>query len=347
MVSSRARRSPRGVLDRFAGADHARRPLSAANTVQPAVKVLYISGYPRSGSTLLERLLTLEAGVASGGELRRIWERGFLANELCSCGAPFLSCPFWTQVVVEAFGEPARVDVEAAAAAIRSLESRRRRWREVGSRARGRSGAVAELLEELLPPLYRAIVTVSGRTAVVDSSKDPVYALLLSGMPGIDLQTVHLIRDSRAVAYSWQRRRRRPEVVDREEYMPVIRPTGSAVGWSARNLAVEVLSRFSRSYTRVRYEDLVSDPSVASTLIGDERVDPGQPDGEQSSHFPGYHTVSGNPMRLTKGAPRIVADVEWAAAMPRRQRAAVTALTFPLLLRYRYPVLRAPARDTQ
>src|SRR4028119_1802817 len=64
------------------------------------------------------------------------------------------------------------------------------------------------LLEDcnpVLERLYRAIQRVSGAGVIVDSSKRFSYAVLLSLLPFGDLRVVHLVRDSRAVAYSWAR----------------------------------------------------------------------------------------------------------------------------------------------
>src|SRR5215510_6114841 len=68
------------------------------------VKVLFIAGSGRSGSTLLDMLLGQIGGFHSTGELRFIWSRGIGQNQLCGCGKPFRECEFWTEVVKEAFG---------------------------------------------------------------------------------------------------------------------------------------------------------------------------------------------------------------------------------------------------
>ena len=57
------------------------------------------------------------------------------------------------------------------------------------------------------------------------------------------------------------------------------------------------------------------------------------------------HSVDGNPMRFKVGELTLRVDNEWRTALPRRQRAIVTALTWPLLARYGYLRLkrRTPA----
>ena len=57
--------------------------------------------------------------------------------------------------------------------------------------------------------LYTAIADTTGCDVIVDSSKWPQYGLLLSETLPFDVYVLHLVRDPRAVAYSWQRRQSR------------------------------------------------------------------------------------------------------------------------------------------
>src|SRR6476469_754930 len=59
---------------------------------RPAAPVLFIAGWGRSGSTLLDRMLGQVPGVFSAGELRDIWDRGVREDRLCGCGQPFHEC---------------------------------------------------------------------------------------------------------------------------------------------------------------------------------------------------------------------------------------------------------------
>ena len=64
------------------------------------MRILYIVGDSRSGSTVLQHLLSLQPGVHSIGELRRL---GAMAREgePCACGAPLHECEFWCEVCGE------------------------------------------------------------------------------------------------------------------------------------------------------------------------------------------------------------------------------------------------------
>ncbi|MBA3432215.1 MAG: hypothetical protein H0U16_12145, partial [Actinobacteria bacterium] len=53
----------------------------------PPLKVLFIMGWTRSGSTILDNLLGEVEGFFSTGELHYLWRRGLLEGRLCSCGA--------------------------------------------------------------------------------------------------------------------------------------------------------------------------------------------------------------------------------------------------------------------
>ena len=52
------------------------------------VKVVYIGGYSRSGSTLLLQLLSGMPAVTAIGELHDVWRRSLRENQLCGCGLP-------------------------------------------------------------------------------------------------------------------------------------------------------------------------------------------------------------------------------------------------------------------
>ena len=86
--------------------------------VNPPVRprLLFIAGWGRSGSTLLDRILGQVPGVFSAGELRDIWRRGALEDRLCGCGSPFRECAVWRKVGEVAFGGWDAIDLVEAQA---------------------------------------------------------------------------------------------------------------------------------------------------------------------------------------------------------------------------------------
>lgn len=62
-------------------------------------------------------------------------------------------------------------------------------------------------LKDRVSRLYDAICRVSGFSVLVDSSEWPLYAVFLNDL-GFDVRIIHVVRDSRAVVYSWKYRRK-------------------------------------------------------------------------------------------------------------------------------------------
>jgi hypothetical protein len=303
-------------------------------------RVVYVGSWSRSGSTLVDLMLGRIPGIVSAGEVRFLWDRGLIEGQLCGCGTPVPQCPFWRGVLDETFGPGTHPDPAEMVALRERVDGLGRfpliagPWRPVGLERD------LQAFRAVLARLYRAIARVAGAKVVVDSSKYAAYGRLVAGTPGIDLRLVHLVRDSRAVAYSWTRTKRLLEVADQERYMPVLPAWRSAAFWALENVALELLRPVATRSAMLRYDDLTARPSVALSLALarlELSGDPGPLGGGRLRVQPN-HTVAGNPMRLGQGEIAIRADLEWRDRLLPSTRRVVTALTWPLLLRYGFPV---------
>lgn len=305
------------------------------------IRVLYIGGLGRSGSTLVERLAGQLAGACAVGELVHLWERGIRLGERCGCGAAFHDCPFWQQVGKTAFGGWDEVD-PGRVAALRSRVDRNRRIPGLARRdlSPGRRRELAEYTS-YYARLYAAVAEVGGAGLVIDSSKHPSLAHCLRWQEGVDLRVLHLVRDSRAVAYSWGRQVRRPDT-DRESYMTRYSLGVAAAQWNGQNAAFHLLRGV--PVLRMRYEDFVAAPETAVRRIAAFAGLPAGGDygfaGPDWAELEPGHSVSGNPMRFATGRVAIRRDERWRAGrpagLPAAQRREVTALTLPLLAGYGY-----------
>jgi hypothetical protein len=298
--------------------------------------VVYVASWSRSGSTLLDLMLGQIPGFVSVGEIRFLWERGLRERQLCGCGVPVPECPFWTRVLEEVFGQAGRVDPQAMVALWRRVDGLRRLPLQLAPAVSRGHEADLTAFREVLGRLYRAVGAVAGARVVVDSSKYAAYAGLMAAAPGLEPRALHLVRDSRAVAYSWRRRKRMPEVVTDERYMPLKPPWKSALYWDLEQVALhQVLRAFPGSYL-IRYDDLVSRPVEVLAGAFDRlgiAADPSFLHGGRL-HLASNHMVAGNPLRFHRGELRIEADVQWRVGLGTGSRWLVTALTWPLLLRY-------------
>lgn len=309
-------------------------------TKEHGAPVLYIGGWGRSGSTLLECLLAEIPGVVVLGEANNLWERGLRDNELCACSRPCRDCDFWTAVGERAFGGWDQVDLERVLWLRHAVD--RKRYLPRTARRHLRPDQLSEILEYsgYYRRLYRAAAEVGDASVVVDSSKVVPTAMALSHDPAIDLRAVHLVRDSRGVAYSWQKSVARPERGG--EPMPRLGLVDSTQNWIVHNLSMTGLSYRGVPVHRMRYEDLVVDPAgvVAATWKALDLPGPAvlPMDAPDTITLHGTHSVAGNPMRFRTGETRLRPDTEWMAAMDPRDRRTVTGLSLPLLKHYGYPI---------
>ncbi len=302
------------------------------------VRILYILGAARSGSTLLNRLLGHVNGFFSMGEVKAIWEMVCGEGVLCECRIPLKSCPFWTAVFRRALGGMENIDPRMDQ--LRTSKFRLR-WLPLllCPRISRKFHEEVRYYSRVVSAICRAAQEVSGCRVLIDSSKFNQDCLVLNRIQDFDLHVVHLVRDSRAVAHSWLRKKQRPQFYLRPEFMPQLGVKASAREWLLTNALSESLRPCLKHYTRIYYEDLVADPRSTLTRICSAIGEP-KPALEflegQTAHLGKGHTVAGNPMRFQEGPVQIKPDMEWIERLSKDQKAVVTRITWPLLLYYGY-----------
>ncbi|HEU5128349.1 MAG TPA: sulfotransferase [Glycomyces sp.] len=311
------------------------------------VKVVFIGGLGRSGTTLLERLLGQLPGVMPLGEITHLWERDLLGDEMCACGATFSYCEFWQRVGAAAFGSWDEVDVTRLSALKATVD----RTRHIPALAAKKlAPAQHQLVREYVSHferVYRAASEDTNARVIVDSSKHASLAYCLRWSPNIDLRVLHVVRDSRGVAYSWTKQVRRPESPTGDQ-MTRYSPAKAAMLWNAQNAAFSLLARRGVPVRRVRYERIIQRPrQVVASLARFCGLDLAESDlnfiGEGWADLGPSHSAAGNPMRFTVGRIPIRSDEAWAEDMAHGTRRMVSTLTRPLLGRYGYLAGEQPA----
>jgi Sulfotransferase family len=302
-------------------------------------RVLFVGGYGRSGSTMLDMLLDRVPGITAVGEFRHLFGRALGDNELCSCGSTFNDCEYWRAVIDRAF--PHGFDRERVDRAMRAINRIVATPQVLHPALRTPSmRAHCRVYGDAFLAAYRAVLAVSGDSVVVDSSKYPLHGLFLASMPDVDLVAMLLVRDPRAVAHSWQRRRQRPEVHWEHREMPRHSALRSAFAWNLSNQLTERISKTGVDLRVQRYEDLVAEPlatleQIASFALG--RGDMGLSDTVFDGELGKLrHTIAGNPVRLGSGRIEVRADVAWETEMGRRDRAIVDMCCARQMRRYGY-----------
>jgi hypothetical protein len=304
-------------------------------------RVLFIAGLGRSGSTLLERALGELDGVAPLGEVYHLWYRGAELNETCGCGKAFHNCPRWQAIGEAAFGGWAQADVARIEHLKHSIDRLRciprilaRRW------SPSMAAAVAEYTS-YYQAVYAAATQTTGTTMVIDSSKHASLAYCLTTRDDLDLRVLQVVRDPRAVAYSWTKSVRRPEAGPYgDEWMTGYRPAHTALLWDSQNLALNALRRSAADVRLLKYEDFVASPreTIAGIAqwVGLETSGSSPVSTDGTITLTETHTVSGNPMRFQTGSIPIVRHEEWRTELAPLQRRVVSALTLPLMAQFGY-----------
>ena len=267
------------------------------------MQLIYIGGYGRSGSTLLEQLMTLHPGVAACGEVARAARRGFKRKRQCTCGRTALECSV---------------------------------WRHAKQPRKSHNLTHADLVMLLLDRL------ATGYVAMVDSSKTAwgtaMTPFKLRRRLGKDFHLIHIVRDPRAVCWSTMRAPTK-RMWARHARMPRFFVT--LLGWWAANLACETFRwRYPDQYVRIRYEDLVKSPT--QTLRTAFETLPTASTSNSDVATDNRHQLYGNRTRYQSLSLADVSDDRaWLMEMPRLYRALALPLSWPLSKRYGY--LAAPA----
>lgn len=309
---------------------------------RPPVKVLFVAGWGRSGTTILDNLVGAHDGAFTGGEVYWLWRFGFVEGRKCGCGSPFAECELWRAILAAAFGDAVPDPAEVIALQREAIGVRHTPRLLAGARA-GRLSPAAARYAEILSRIYTGIAEVTGARVVVDASKRPPDAVITGQAPGIEPYLLHVVRDPRAVAFSWQRTKdwtetNRPEIMTRHGVLM------NGAHWVSWNVGAEAarLAYPRGRYRRIRYEDFMTHPRATIdevfALLGEPR-----PDGpfldDSTVVLPTNHTVAGNPTRFRTGRVQLSRDDEWLTAQHPLVRRATTAISLPLLGHYRYPVV--------
>lgn len=284
--------------------------------VGSSVRTILIASAPRSGSTLLGRLLAQRTGGLFVGEFDRFW-RVYFNGILCSCRVPVGECAIWSEAAALTLASCAD---GGGARAMHALEERLRAGRRLTQRER-------RVLADVVMTLHRCGAQLTGARLVIDSSKSVGYhQLIASHAEPSTVGMVRLTRDPRAAVYSRVRSRRR-RLVDRSHPRPLVARLTlplvalDAAAWARTERSISaVAERIHGPVSSVRYEDLADDPHA---VVGRVVEGLGVSDDAQGEAI--EHVAAGNRNRFTPLSPVRIDDA-WRAEMPRLQRGLVRAM---------------------
>lgn len=259
-------------------------------------KLIYIGGYGRSGSTLLEYLLSASPKVVACGEVSAALRRRVI-KEICTCGRHANDCPVWS---------PFKNDL-----------GKLNGWTH--------KDVTLELYRRLADK--NAIMVDSSKTAWRSTGVPFGLVRAISK----DFRLVHIVRDPRAVCWSaLKKASSKGRIgVSRSAFSSM-----TVLSWWAANLSCEIFGWiYPDQYQRVRYEDLARSPrDVIARLLpgGDCTFESLEARGNRHQLYGNRmraHSLSIASVRE---------DDAWQTEMPVGTRRLVYVLSWPLRLRYGY-----------
>jgi hypothetical protein len=310
------------------------------------IRVLYVVGAARSGSTVLNTLLGSHPDIVAAGELGPgISKSEHLFRQVCSCGAGATECDFWSRVHAEWVNLGGPDSLEDYATLQRRFELGRFRPRE-SSRGNGRQSAAHFEYSRLARHLLAAICGVSGKKIIVDTTKTPWRAMMLAGLPGVELRVLHLVRHPAGVA--WSMRKALHDATGRMTDQSPRPVPHTCLYWLLRNLQAALVRRSlpSKNSLRVKYEDLVQAPVDVMRRIGqllDCNLDRIGAQAAAGEAFKIEHTIAGNRLRMA-GTVRLKMDNDWQNHLPLHDRFLCAILTGWLAKLYGYENLHGISR---
>jgi hypothetical protein len=171
--------------------------LSSSRGSRLMTKVLYIAGYGRSGSTVLDVILGNHSHFVGIGEVSFLLDDWGNSSRLCACGAPYSECQFWKGLF------PNQFPPSELAQTVRKIE-------KLSSVPRLLLGLIKhedrEVYHAYHERLFRYVTSSSQRSIVVDSSKSARAAvgrfLALTRTARQDVYVLHLVRNGLATMES-------------------------------------------------------------------------------------------------------------------------------------------------
>jgi hypothetical protein len=261
--------------------------------------VIYVAGYGRSGTTILDMMLSSNPSIASGGEVFRAAEIFADEQAICSCGQPIISCPVWSNV---------RVAYESAANAFGGLQAMQKAFMAFEGQ-RGRDDKkIKAVWEELNILALRALMDGKpGAQFVVDSSKTARGAArrprLLAQIDDVNVTLLPVQRRAGSVIASARKGTNRDMENGVAQSDSLLRGLRAYAGWIMADAATRHATASLPSLPMMHHEDLVTDAEGAF-----ERILAGlnlilAPDWRDRLAKDTRHLIGGNRTRF--GAPKI------------------------------------------
>ena len=253
------------------------------------IKLIAIVGTDRSGSTLLDKIISSNSGVFSVGEIHRFFNY-YQNNYPCTCGVPFYDCEFWKAVLM-------RLDKDEFNPRLIAILGWRKRIRILLMHMFGGETGLLKKYESYgksYAHLLAAIKDVSGAEYLVDSCKDMSRLTLLHLSGFFNIIPIYITRPMEDYIVSVRRPQMRLNPYRKSG------PVRAALRWTFRNLETRYLIRsYYSDHVQISYKSLVESTERVIGAIAERTGISLQYDPVRIKEKK-YHFLGGNYMKFKK-----------------------------------------------
>ncbi|CAK8722779.1 hypothetical protein KKHLCK_12045 [Candidatus Electrothrix laxa] len=302
-------------------------------------KIIYIVSDVRSGSSMLDNMISNHPEASTVGELHQLYTHIHYPNtmpwgDMCTCQEHLTECHVWRKVFnnyQKQYGVrydelDARVPLKyrsifyhmlmilAFFTPIKKIRAKLlcKLYRQKEIKAVGKT----------CYKLFRIFMTVNNVEIVIDSSKTTrnLHALILAKPDDIELKVIHIIRDGRAVLFS--KIKRLNEKSQRMGTVIKIASPKLVLSWAYANLQIKMYETLtgSSNFITIKYEDLINETenillkiSEISEISYNEKMI--KLSGQDK------HNIGGTPHRFTwHEGTKITSDDRWKTALSKKNK---------------------------
>lgn len=296
------------------------------------IKVVYITGWWRSGATILSRSLGSSKDAVFAGELKDYWRIRFMKHNICSCGERFPTCSFWQDVSKEHIRSFPSINFEELKNEFREIEKWSNYYKLRKLIINKKENSLRPILDKYIEQnikLYEIISQKSGGKIIIDSSRNPGRLLALLSSDKIDMYTIDIIRDPRASMNSLIQKDIRNVHENRQNTLI------NMLNWDVKNLlGLDIMRKIDADKgSYISYKNFTRHPARVLEQLKQRlnlSLDYEDTNGKFTINLEAGHIFSGNRSRFNTGKITISEDTNWERQLSWFHKTLITIGSLPL-----------------
>ena len=241
-----------------------------------------------------------------------------IEDKNCSCGKKLDQCEFWGEIIKKLNID--RGNLKETQFICNDKESHKNILYLLIFKSQ------EEKYLQIQETFFDSISICYPKQVFLDSSKYIARYLLLKKSSKLDLKGIYVVRDVRGVINSFKKKVQTPKNVFQ-----------SILYYMAINFFGELIYLLDKNVVKVKYEDLLTDPSQTLNKIYLHSFEKASSIKDLPEGFKMPHIVGGNRMKI-KRSIKINADIEWKTNIPRAKQIVYYILALPFMIINKYRI---------